>query len=69
MYDPEYFRQSRTRQFFRSYFNDWSGSDLFWWWKDRLHYPEWMDDQLNGSWKDVPVTFESKYKYVEVNHR
>ena len=69
MYDPEYFRQSRTRQFFRSYFNDWSGSDLFWWWKDRLHYPEWMDDQLNGSWKDVPDTFEGKYKYVEINHR
>ena len=69
MYDPEYFQQPRTREFFRSYFTDWSGSDLFWWWKDRLHYPEWMDDQLNGTWKDVPVTFESKYKYVEVNHR
>jgi len=69
MYDPEYFQQPRTREFCRSYFTDWSGSDLFWWWKDRLHYPEWMDDQLNGTWKDVPVTFESKYKYVEVNHR
>ena len=32
-------------------------------------YPKWIDDQLNGTWKDVPDTFESKYKYVEVNHR
>ena len=69
MYDPEYFQQPRTREFFRSYFTDWSGSDLFWWWKDRSHYGGWIDDQLNGTWKDVPVTFESKYKYVEVNHR
>jgi SAM-dependent methyltransferase len=69
MYNPEYFKLPRTREFFRSYFTDWKGSDLFWWWKDRLRYPEWMDDQLNGTWKDVPDTFESKYKYVEVNHR
>ena len=69
MYNPEYFKLPRTRQFFRSYFTDWKGSDLFWWWKDRLHYPEWVDDQLNSTWKDVPDTFESKYKYVEVNHR
>ena len=69
MYNPEYFKLPRTRQFFRSYFTDWKGSDLFWWWKDRLHYPSWIDDQLNGTWKDVPDTFESKYKYVEVNHR
>ena len=69
MYDPEYFQQPRTREFFCSYFTDWSGSDLFWWWKDRSHYEGWIDDQLNGTWKDVPVTFESKYKYVEVNHR
>ena len=69
MYDPEYFRQPRTRQFFRSYFTDWKGSDLFWWWKDRSHYPEWIDDQLSGTWKDVPDTFEGKYQYIEVNHR
>jgi SAM-dependent methyltransferase len=69
MYDPEYFKQPRTREFFRSCFTDWKGSDLFWWWKDRLHYPEWVDDQLNSTWKDVPDTFESKYKYVELNHR
>jgi len=69
MYDPEYFKLPRTREFFRSCFTDWKGSDLFWWWKDRLHYPEWVDDQLNSTWKDVPDTFESKYKYVEVNHR
>ena len=69
MYDPEYFKQPRTRQFFSSYFTDWSGSDLFWWWKDRLHYPGWIDDQLNGAWKDVPDTFEGKYQYIEVNLR
>jgi len=69
MYDPEYFRLPRTREFFRSYFTDWKGSDLFWWWKDRMHYDNWINDQLNGTWKDVPDTFEGKYKYVEVNHR
>ena len=69
MYNPEYFKLPRTRQFFRSYFTDWKGSDLFWWWKDRLHYPEWIDDQLNGTWMDVPDTFEGKYQYIEVNHR
>ena len=25
--------------------------------------------QLNGTWKDVPDTFEGKYKYVEVNYK
>ena len=69
MYDPEYFRQPRTREFFRNHFVNWSGSDLFWWWKDRMHYDNWIDDQLNGTWMDVPDVFEGKYKYVEVNHR
>ena len=69
MYDPEYFQQPRTREFFRSYFTDWAGSDLFWWWKDRSHYEGWIDDQLNATWKDVPDTFEGKYQFVEVNHR
>ena len=69
MYDPKFFRSPRTREFFRSYYQNWKGSDLFWWWKDREHYPEWIDDQLNGTWKDVPSTWTGKYKYVEVNHR
>jgi hypothetical protein len=69
MYDPEYFRLPRTREFFRSYFRDWKGSDLFWWWKDRMHYDGWIDDQLNGTWQDIPKTFEGKYQFVEVNHR
>jgi len=69
MYDPEYFRLPRTREFFRSYYADWSDSDLFWWWKDRPYYAAWADDQLSGAWQDVPSEFEGKYKYVEVNHR
>lgn len=69
MYDPEYFKLPRTREFFRSYFRDWEGSDLFWWWKDRIHYDGWIDDQLKGTWKDVPDMFEGKYQFVEVNHR
>jgi SAM-dependent methyltransferase len=69
MYDPEYFRQPRTREFFRSYFTNWSGSDLFWWWKDRMHYTEWASDQLNGTWKDVPDTFEGKYQFTEAIYR
>jgi hypothetical protein len=69
MYNPEYFKQPRTREFFRSRFTNWSGSDLFWWWKDRMHYEDWINDQLNGAWKDIPDTFEGKYQYIEVNHR
>lgn len=69
MYDPAHFREPRTREFFRKYFNDWSGSDLFWWFKDRSHYPEWIDDQLNNTWKDIPDTWGDKYKYVEAIYR
>lgn len=69
MYDPAYFRLPRTRQFFRSYFLNWSGADLFWWWKDRVHYNGWIQDQLTGSWQDIPAKFEGKYQFVEVNHR
>jgi hypothetical protein len=69
MYDPAYFREPRTREFFKKYYADWSGSDLFWWFKDRSHYEGWMDDQLSGTWQDVPETFVGKYEFVEVNHR
>jgi hypothetical protein len=69
MYDPAHFKQPRTREFFRSYYQDWTGSDLFWWWKDRPYYDAWLKDQLNNNWKDVPDTFGGKYEYVEVNHR
>jgi hypothetical protein len=69
MYAPEFFREPRTREFFRSHYQNWSGSDLFWWFKDREYYPGWITDQLNGTWQDVPTTWTGKYKYVEVNHR
>ena len=69
MYDPEYFRLPRNREFFRSYFRDWKGSELFWWWKDRMYYEDWLSDQLSGAWQDIPKTFEGKYQFVEVNHR
>lgn len=69
MYDPAYFLKPRTREFFRSHYTDWTSGDLFWWFKDRPHYDQWINDQLNRTWKDVPDTFEGKYKYIEVNHR
>jgi len=69
MYDPAHFREPRTREFFKKYYADWSGSDLFWWFKDRPYYPAWMDDQLSGTWQDRPETFVGKYEFVEVNHR
>ena len=69
MYDSEYFREPRTREFFKKYYADWSGSDLFWWFKDRPYYEEWADDQLSGIWRDMPETFVGKYEFVEVNHR
>jgi len=69
MYDSEYFREPRTRKFFKKYYADWSGSDLFWWFKDRPYYEEWADDQLTGTWQDTPESFVGKYEFVEVNHR
>ena len=69
MYDPAYFREPRTREFFQGYFKDWQGSDLFWWWKDRPHYPGWIDDQLNGTWSDIPDTWDEKYEYVKAIYR
>jgi len=69
MYDPEYFREPRTREFFKKYYTNWSGSDLFWWFKDRSHYPEWIDDQLTGTWQDVPTEWSGKYAFVETIYR
>lgn len=69
IYDPKYFRVPRTREFFRSYYQDWSDSDLYWWFKDRPYYPDWISDQLTGAWQDVPEIFVGKYEFVEVNHR
>lgn len=69
MYDPTHFKIPRTREFFRSHYNNWTNGNLFWWWKDRPYYEEWVNDQLTNSWKDIPETFSGKYKYIEVNHR
>jgi len=69
MYNPEYFREPRTREFFRGHYQDWKGSNLFWWFKDREYYPEWINDQLTGAWTDIPSKWTGKYKYIEVNHR
>lgn len=69
IYNPEYFRVPRTREFFRSYYTNWAGSNLFWWFKDRQYYDQWIDDQLNDSWKDIPDSFAGNYEFVEVNHR
>jgi hypothetical protein len=64
-YDPELFKEPRTRDFFKQHFADWPKEKLFWWFKDRLPYPEWLDDQLNTVWNDVPDSWTDKYKYVE----
>jgi SAM-dependent methyltransferase len=69
MYDPAYFRESRTREFFKKYYNNWTGSDLFWWFKDRSHYAGWVDDQLDGTWQDVPTEWSGKYEFVETIYR
>ena len=69
MYDPVYFQQERTREFFRKKFAHWTGSDLFWWWKDRPYYEQWAEDQLNGTWNDLPSDWIGKYEYLEENHK
>ena len=69
LYNSEYFQVPRTRQFFKSHYQDWRSGDLFWWFKDRPYYDDWLTDQLSGTWQDVPDEFGGKYEYVEVNHR
>lgn len=65
IYNPVYFQQDRTREFFRKTFAHWTGSNLFWWWKDREHYEQWIDDQLSGAWLDLPKHWAGKYEYLE----
>ena len=65
MYDFSHFKQPRTREFFRSYFTNWQSGNLHWWWKDRMHYQGWVDDQIEGRWTDLPTVWEGKYSYVE----
>lgn len=65
IYDSEFYKLPRTRQFFKSFFNDWNQNNLFWWWKDRVYYKNWLDDQLNGNWKDIPDNWTDKYTFVE----
>ena len=69
MYDAAYFREPRTREFFKKHYADWSGSDLFWWFKDRSHYPDWANDQITGVWQDVPTEWSDKYAFVEAIYR
>lgn len=65
MFDPEFYRAKRTREYFKSHFVNWQQGDLFWWWKDREHYSDWAEDQLTGKWKDVPNQWVGKYQWVE----
>lgn len=65
MYDREFFKEPRTREFFKKHFSQWSGNNLFWWWKDRMHYTGWVEDQINGTWSDLPAEWTGKYTYVE----
>jgi SAM-dependent methyltransferase len=65
MYDREYFVEPRTREFFRQYFKTWPQEKLFWWWKDRMHYDGWIDDQLTGTWRDIPSEWSGKYSFVD----
>jgi SAM-dependent methyltransferase len=69
MYDKEEFGTPRTREFFKNYFTNWTNGNLFWWFKDRMHYPGWPDDQLNETWKDVPDVWEGKYSFVEAIYK
>jgi hypothetical protein len=65
IYDPEYFKEPRTREFFRKHYQNWQSGNLHWWFKDRMHYDAWIDDQLTGNWTDIPATWSGKYQFVE----
>lgn len=65
IYDANFFKAKRDRQFFKSFFTQWQNNNLYWWWKDRMHYDGWIEDQLSGSWKDIPDLWEGKYQFVE----
>lgn len=65
IYDPEHFKQPRTREFFKKYYQQWTQGNLHWWFKDRMHYNGWIEDQLSGKWLDIPTEWNGKYQYVE----
>lgn len=65
IYEPEYFKEPRTREFFKKHYQNWQSGNLHWWFKDRMHYDTWIDDQLTGNWTDVPTTWSGKYQFVE----
>lgn len=65
MFNTAFYQHKRTREYFRSHFTDWSQGNLFWWWKDRDYYDNWVNDQLLGAWTDLPASWGGKYQYVE----
>lgn len=65
IYDPAYFKEPRTREFFKRYYDNWNSGNLHWWFKDRMHYDGWIDEQVSGTWTDVPTTWTGKYQFVE----
>jgi hypothetical protein len=69
MYDPEQFKEPRNREFFKKFFTNWKNGNLFWWFKDRMHYEDWVEDQLAGHWKDIPDNWEGKYSFVEAIYK
>jgi hypothetical protein len=34
-----------------------------------MHYQNWINDQLNGTWKDIPDVWEGKYSFVEAIYK
>lgn len=65
IYNVDFFHNNRTREYFKNFFAEWPNNNLFWWWKDRLHYDNWIQDQINKTWKDIPDSVSSKYPFVE----
>ncbi len=63
IYDKRYFKQPRTREYFKSFFKN--SKNIFWWWKDRMFYSEWIDDQISNKWLDVPEIWDPTYHFVE----
>ena len=47
IYNKEYFSIQRTEEWYYQQFASWQGSDLYWWFRDRSYYPEWMNNVSN----------------------
>lgn len=43
IYNPEFFSESRTEEWYKNQFSDWTGSKLYWWFRGKPYTPDWIN--------------------------